>query len=345
MMSKKRLKPIPGMGVPNLGSKRSLRGRNVMITGGAGFIGCHLCDRVMMDRPSKLVIVDNFSLGKMRNIKSLRNRADVKIYRRDARSHKGLEKALEDEQISVIFNMAVIPLPMSLDRPMETVLTNVAITANICELLRRGKFDTLVHCSSSEAYGTALYVPMDEEHPEKPHTPYAASKIASDQVAISYLKTFGLDVAIARPFNTYGPRQIELSYAGVIPLTIERILRGEAPVVYGNGRQTRDYTYVADTVEGIVGVFACREAKGRIVNIASGKEVSIIALIEKIAKIMGYEGGIVHKPPRPGDVLRHKGDISLAKKLFNYVPRTSFDEGLKKTIDWYSREFKSSRTS
>src|SRR5438093_1270668 len=246
MMSKKRLRPITGMGVPNLGSKRSLRGRNVMITGGAGFIGSHLCDRVMMDRPSKLVIVDNFSLGKMRNIKSLRNRADVKVYRQNARRQKGLEKALEDEQISVIFNMAVIPLPMSLDRPMETVLTNVAITANICELLRRGKFDTLVHCSSSEAYGTALYVPMDEEHPEKPHTPYAASKIA---------------------------------------------------------------------------------------------------LIEKIAKIMGYEGEIVHKPPRPGDVLRHKGDISLAKKLFNYVPRTSFDEGLKKTIDWYSREFKSSRTS
>src|SRR2546426_34510 len=195
------------MGVRNLGSKRSLRGRNVMITGGAGFIGSHLCDRVMMDGPSKLVVVDNFSLGKMRNIKSLSNRANVKIYRRDASSHKGLERVLEDEQIGVIFNMAVIPLPMSLDRPMETVLTNVAITANICELLRRGKFDTLVHCSSSEAYGTALYVPMDEDHPEKPHTPYAASKIASDQVAISYLKTFGLDIAIARPFNTYGPRQ------------------------------------------------------------------------------------------------------------------------------------------
>ena len=186
---------------------------------------------------------------------------------------------------------------------------------------------------------------MDEEHPEKPLTPYAASKIASDQVAISYFKTFGLDITIVRPFNAYGPRQNELSYAGVIPLTIGRILRGEAPVVYGTGGQTRDYTYVADTVEGIVGVFACREAKGRIVNIASGKEVSIIALIEKVAKIMGYEGKIVHKPPRPGDVLRHKGDISLARKLFNFVPRTSFDEGLRKTVDWYSRPLKSSRTS
>ena len=185
---------------------------------------------------------------------------------------------------------------------------------------------------------------MDEEHPEKPHTPYAASKIASDQVAISYLKTFGLDIAIARPFNTYGPRQNELSYAGVIPLTIGRILRGEAPVVYGNGRQTRDYTYVADTVEGIVGVFGCGKTKGRIVNIASGKEVRIIALIEKIARIMGYEGAIVHKPPRAGDVLRHKGDISLAKKLFDYVPRTSLDEGLRMTVDWYSHELKSSRT-
>src|SRR3989454_5866953 len=116
------------MGVRNLGSKRSLRGRNVMITGGAGFIGSHLCDRVMMDGPSKLVVVDNFSLGKMRNIKSLSNRANVKIYRRDARSHKGLERVLEDERVGVIFNMAVIPLPMSLDRPIETVLAKLAIS-------------------------------------------------------------------------------------------------------------------------------------------------------------------------------------------------------------------------
>ncbi len=324
-------------------AKRDLAGKSVMVTGGAGFIGSHLSDRVLRENPSRLVIVDDFSLGRMRNIRGLKGRPEVRIHRLDARSYSGLEKIMGEENVDVVFNLAVIPLPMSLELPMETVLTNIATATNLCELLRKAKFDSLVHSSSSEAYGTAIYVPMDEEHPERPLTPYAASKIACDQIAISYFKTFGLDISIARPFNCYGPRQNERSYAGVIPLTIERILRGEPPVLFGDGKQTRDYTYVADTVEGMIGVFACEEARGRIVNIASGREVSIGALISKIAKTMGYEGKVVRRPARPGDVLRHKGDISLARKLFGYSPRTSFDEGLKLTVDWYSHELKSPR--
>ncbi len=315
------------------------------MTGGAGFIGSHLCDRLMRENPSKLVVFDDFSLGKMRNLSSIRDDRRVSVFRRDARSYKELEDAMVDQSIDVVFNLAVIPLPMSLELPMETVMTNIEITTNVCELLRKEKFETLVHCSSSEAYGTALYVPMDEAHPENPLTPYAASKIACDQVAVSFFKTFGLDISVARPFNTYGPRQNEKSYAGVIPLTIQRLLKGEAPMIYGDGKQTRDYSYVADTVEGIVGVFSCLDAKGRVVNIASGKEVSIMTLIKKIVKTMGYTGEIVHKPARPGDVLRHKGDISLARKLFDYAPRTGFDEGLKKTVDWYVRELKSPSAS
>jgi UDP-glucose 4-epimerase len=316
-----------------------------MVTGGAGFIGSHLCDRVIKENPSRLIVVDDFSLGKTRNLRSVIGDSRVKVYRRDARRYASLKSIIEDEKVDVVFNLAVIPLPMSLERPLETVITNVTITANICDLLRKQKFHALVHCSSSEAYGTALYVPMDEEHPEKPLTPYAASKIACDQVAISYFKTFGLDISIARPFNCYGPRQNERSYAGVIPLTIERILRGEPPVIFGDGHQTRDYTYVADTVEGILGVFSCEEATGRLVNIASGKEVSIGVIIAKIAKIMGYEEKIVYKAARPGDVRRHKGDISLARRLFGYSPKTDLDEGLRESIDWYSRELKAASNS
>jgi UDP-glucose 4-epimerase len=325
-----------------LKGKRSLAGRTVMVTGGAGFIGSHLCDRIMQDEPSKLIVLDNFSLGRPRNVASLRKNPKVRIYKRDARSFSAMEAVLRDEGVEIVFNLAVIPLPMSLELPMQTVMTNVAITTNLCELLRQEAFGSLLHCSSSEAYGTALYVPMDEEHPEKPLTPYAASKIACDQVAVSFFKTFGLDIAIARPFNAYGPRQNERSYAGVIPLTIRRILEGATPVIYGDGRQTRDYTYVADTVEGIIGVFECHAARGMIINIASGKEIRIGVLMQKIAKIMGYRGEIVRKPARPGDVLRHKGDVSLARRLFDYAPRTNFDQGLKQTVDWYKHELKSS---
>jgi len=300
-----------------LASQRGLLGKNILVTGGAGFIGSHLCDRVMRDNPSKLVILDDFSLGRMRNLRALKDLSVTRIYRRDASNYKGLEKILQEEKIDLVFNLAVIPLPMSLRRPMETVMTNVAVATNLCELLRKGRYRSLIHCSSSEAYGSALYVPMDEEHPEKPLTPYAASKIACDQVAVSYFKTFGLDIAIARPFNSYGPRQNERSYAGVIPLTIKRILLGREPILYGDGKQTRDYTYVADTVEGILGVAKCRAARGRIVNIASGREITIIALVEKIAEIIGYDGQLVRKPARPGDVRRHKGDISLALSLIH----------------------------
>jgi UDP-glucose 4-epimerase len=176
---------------------------------------------------------------------------------------------------------------------------------------------------------------MDENHPERPLTPYAASKIASDNIAISYRKTFGLDIAIARPFNSYGPRQNELSYAGVIPLTIKRIMNGDAPVIFGDGKQTRDYTFVEDTANGIKDVYESPTTRGRIVNIASGEEVSIKQIIDLIVKEMDYKGEIVYEPARPGDVRRHKGDISLAKKLLRYEPKITFQEGIRRTIAWY----------
>jgi UDP-glucose 4-epimerase len=316
--------------------KRSrLAGKRVLVTGGAGFIGSHLCDLIIKANPAKLVVVDDFSLGKDRNIRQLEGNQNFKVYRRDATKQETMEGILRSERPHVVFNLAVIPLPMSLEFPKETIEINIMITAALCELLRKGMFETLVHCSSSEAYGTALYVPMDENHPEKPLTPYAASKIACDNIAVSYCKTFGLDIAIARPFNSYGPRQNELSYAGVIPLTIMRIMKGKAPVIFGDGKQTRDYTYVEDTANGIRGVYESKAARGRIVNIASGREVSIRHIIEIIVDEMGYKGEIAMKPARVGDVRRHRGDISLAKRMLGYEPRVGFEEGIRRTIAWY----------
>jgi UDP-glucose 4-epimerase len=194
------------------------------VTGGAGFIGSHLCDRIIEEEPSRLIVVDDFSLGKERNVKLLSGKRNARIYRTDAADYPTMDKILERERIEIVFDLAVIPLPKSLELPMETVETNVKLTTTLCELLRKKKFKTLVHCSSSEAYGNALHVPMDESHPQLPLTPYAASKIAGDHIAISYNRAFDLDIAIARPFNTYGPRQNELSYAGVIPRTIMRMM-------------------------------------------------------------------------------------------------------------------------
>jgi UDP-glucose 4-epimerase len=319
-------------------ARRTVKGKRVVVTGGAGFIGSHLCDRIIEEGPARLAIVDNFSLGKERNIRQLLGNKRVAVYREDASVYESMRRVLAKERAEVVFNLAVIPLPMSLELPMQTIETNISITACLCELQRKRAFQTLVHCSSSEAYGTALYVPMDEKHPERPLTPYAASKIACDHIATSYYTTFGGDISIARPFNAYGPRQNDRSYAGVIPVTIKRIMEGEPPVIFGDGEQTRDYTYVEDIVNGILGVFRTEEARGKIINIASGREVTIRHLVETIADLMGFNGEIQYKPPRPGDVLRHRGNISLAKELFGFSPKVDFGEGLKKTVEWYTRE-------
>ncbi len=316
--------------------RRRIAGKTVAVTGGAGFIGSHLCDRLLKKGAARLVIIDNFSLGKERNILQFGDRPAVKVYREDASNYSSMRTILKEHDVDIVFNLAVVPLPKSLEFPKETIDQNIMITSTFCELIREGEYQTLIHCSSSEAYGTALYVPMDEGHPEKPLTPYAASKIASDQIVMSYYKTFGNDVAIARPFNAYGPRQNEESYAAIIPLTIQRILAGEAPVIYGDGLQTRDYTYVGDVADALTKVYESDSTRGKTINIATGTEVRIKDIVQMIVKLTGYKGRVRHGPARPGDVRRHVGDISLAKKLLGYSPQTDFETGLKKTIDWYA---------
>jgi len=322
----------------------SLTNKSILVTGGAGFIGSHLVDRLIDEKPENLVVVDKFYLGedKIRNLSSAKSRfPSLKVYREDAAKMRLMKKNLKNESIEVVFNLAAICLPASLIKPKWTYDTNVAIVSNLCELLRKDYFKTLIHFSSSEAYGDAEQVPMDESHPLKPTTPYGASKIASDHLILSYYKTFDIDVSIVRPFNTYGPRQNEGTYAGVIPLTIRRILRGESPVIYGDGLQTRDYTYVTDVADAAVKVYQAKSTRGKVLNIASAKEISIKDLISKIAKLMNCKKPIIYDKQRPGDVRRFIGSNSLAKKIINYKPKVDFEEGLRRTINWYRNLFTS----
>ena len=316
-----------------------LRNKTIVVTGGAGFIGSHLCDKLMKYCPEKLIIVDDFSLGRERNIENLKGIENVSIQRLDASNYSLMSKLYEKENVDVTFNLAVVPLPASLTKPKECVDTNILITSTLCELLRRRKYGTLIHTSSSEAYGTSVYTrkPMDENHPTFPTTPYAASKLACDHIVISYHKTFSLDVAIVRPFNAYGPRQNEKSYAAVIPITICRILSGKPPIIHGDGLQTRDYTYVEDIAEAIPRFYEVSSTRGRVINVASGREISIKKLIYMIIDLMEYSGDVIYTDPRAGDVRRHLGDISLARKLFGYSPKTDYKTGLKKTIEWYKK--------
>jgi UDP-glucose 4-epimerase len=318
----------------------SLKNKSVLVTGGAGFIGSHLVDRLIKEEPDNLIVVDNFFIGQETNLKEAKeNYPDLKVYNQDASDYKEMSEIARKEGIEVVFNLAVIPLPTSLDKPRWTFEQNVNITLSICELARNAFFKTLIHFSSSEVYGTCECAPMDEKHPLNGLTPYAASKAASDQLIISYCKTYGIDAAIIRPFNIYGPRQNEKSYAGVIPLTIKRILNSEAPVIYGDGKQTRDYLYVTNTANAAIDVYNSQKTRNRVLNIASGREVSIEFLIKMIAKYLDCNKPIVYEQERPGDVRRHIANIYLAEDLIGFKPTVSFEEGMKGTVDWYKEKW------
>jgi len=317
-----------------------LKGKSVMVVSGAGFIGSHIVDAIIRESPSNLVVVDNFFLGKESNLQKAKDDyPNLIVYRNDATDYVILENIIKNNNIEVVFNLAVIPLLSSLTEPLWGFYINIKITANLCELIRKGSYDTLIHFSSSEVYGTTEYAPMNEKHPLNGTTPYAASKTSSDLLILSYCRTFGIDASIIRPFNNYGERQNDRSYAGVIPVVIKRIMNGESPIIYGDGKQSRDYIYVKDTAEASILIYNNESTRKKAVNIASGSEITINTLVKSIMAIMGFDGDIIYKSDRPGDVRRHIANTFQAVDLLGFEPKTSFDVGLKKTVEWYIEYF------
>lgn len=314
----------------------SLAGKSLLVTGGAGFIGSHLVDRLIREAPGNLVVVDNLWLGREANLDQARQAfPGLTFYRVDVRQARTMAAILRREETDIVFDLATIPLPASLVRPKWSARAIYDMAATLCELGRRGLYRTLIHCSSSEVYGTAAYVPMDEAHPLLPRTPYAAAKAAADLLVQSYQHSFGLDATIVRPFNTYGPRQNDQNYAGIIPIVVRRVLAGQPPVIFGDGEQTRDYSFVTDIADGIVRVAMTPAARGGVINLASGEEVTINRLVRTLTTILGYDGPIEYAAPRPGDVRRHLADISRARQLLGYRPQTDLETGLRRTVAWY----------
>jgi len=319
-----------------MGDRPTLAGKSVLVLGGAGFIGSHLVDRLADEGPRRVSVVDNLFLGREENLAAARGRLDdLRFHEQDATDEAALEAIVRADETDIVFNLAVVPLPASLERPLWSVEHNVRLALVPAELLRRGRFETLVHFSSSEAYGSAAYVPMDEAHPPVPSTPYAASKLAGDQIVLSYQHTFGLDAAIIRPFNNFGPRQNAGSYAGIIPIVVNRATSGEPIEIYGDGEQTRDFVFVRDTADAAIAMYREPATRGRIVNVASGREVSVNELVRLLLEAIGADVAVNHVEPRPGDVRRHWASIELAHELIGYEPRTSLRDGLAETVAWY----------
>lgn len=316
---------------------RSISGKTVLVTGGAGFIGSHLVDSLLREGAKHVAVIDNMFVGSESNLADALATGKITLYRDDAEFADSLQYIAGRHTIDIVFNCATKALNYSFINPANAFGTNVTVALNLLELQRAGAFKTLCHFSTSEVYGTAVYEPMDEQHPRNPTTTYAAGKAAADIAVESYVHMFDVDAFIVRPFNNYGPRQNYLGLlAGIIPITAWRILNGEQPELHGDGTQTRDFIMVHDTVDAVVKLFRVLPA-GQSVNISSDNQTSMSDLVDRIADHLNYTGEILRKPARHADVLCHNASNQKVKGLIDYS-LTPFNVGLAQTLEWYVRK-------
>jgi NAD dependent epimerase/dehydratase len=309
--------------------------RSVLITGAGGFIGSHLAERLVQKGSKTRCFVRYTSRNDWGFIDHLppeiKDKMDV--IPGDLRDPEAVHRATEG--VDIVFHLgALISIPYSYIHPRESIETNVLGTLNMLLAAKEHDVRKIIHTSTSEVYGTARYVPIDENHPLQGQSPYAASKIGADKIAESFHRTYGLPIAIIRPFNTYGPRQ---SARAVIPAIITQALT-KNKVLLGALHPTRDYTYVDDVVDAFIKLAETPKSVGEVINIGSNFEISIRELAKKILSLMNKKAKIVSEVkrirPEDSEVERLWCNNTKAKKLLGWKPKTPLEEGLKKTIEW-----------
>lgn len=319
-------------------------GRKVVVTGAGGFIGSHLTEELLRRGADVLAIVRYNSKGSIGQLGMIPSEflERLKIVRAELRELAALRPILEGRQ--VVFNLAAfVGIPYSFLNPQEVIENNILSTLNLLLVAKENGMERFIQASTSEVYGSALKVPTSESHPYQPQSPYSASKIATDNIALSFHYSFGLPVAIVRPFNTYGPRQ---SARAVIPSLISQALKGGV-IKVGTTSTTRDFTYVADTVQGFLQVAESERSLGQALNLGTGREISINDLARLVVKKVGtgarLEFDASRARPDKSEVQRLVADNSKVKELAGWEPTVTLERGLELTIDWIRKhldEFK-----
>jgi len=317
--------------------------KKVLVTGADGFIGSHLVESLVKSghEVRAMVLYNSFDSWGWLDDSPADVRAAIEVVSGDVRDAGFVRNAMRDRE-AVMHLAALIAIPYSYVAPQSYVDVNVTGTLNVVAAARDFSISKVVHTSTSEVYGTAQFVPITEEHPLVGQSPYAASKIGADQLALSFWRSFGVPVAVARPFNTYGPRQ---SARAVIPTVISQVAAGRERIELGALAPTRDFNFVQDTVDGMIAVLESDAALGEVVNLGSGFEISIADLVRLVGEVMGRQIEPVSRDERmrPGksEVERLLADASKAKRLLGWSPRQAGREGLqaglRATAEWFSR--------
>lgn len=303
-----------------------------LVTGGMGFIGSHLV-RSLVVRGDKVRVLDNLSTGHLRNLEGVSN--EVEMINGDLRDESAVARAVEG--IEVIFHEAALAsVPRSVAFPLESHAHCVTGTLMLLNAARQAGVRRVVYAGSSSAYGNLPFSAKREADFPTPLSPYAAAKLAGEFYCQAFFQTYGLETVCLRYFNVFGPRQDPSSpYSAVIPLFIAKLLQGDRPIIYGDGLQSRDFTFVENVVHANLKAATTQGAAGMTFNVGTGRSVSLLVILEHLQRLLGTRISPQMEPPRVGDVRDSLADISQAEKVLGYVPQVDFEEGLRRTVEFY----------
>lgn len=303
-----------------------------LVTGGAGFIGSHLV-HALVERGEKVRVLDNFSTGRRENLEGLEGR--IELIEGDLGDPAVLAKAVQG--IDYIFHQAALPsVARSVEDPLASHAANATGTFNLLLAAKAAKVKRVVYASSSSVYGDSPVLPKEEGMRPEPKSPYAASKLAGEGYCLAFWKAYGLETVSLRYFNVFGPRQDPSSpYAAVIPRFISAMLEGRPPVIFGDGLQSRDFTFVENIIEANLLALTAEEAVGEVINVALGERYTLLTLVECLNRILGSRLAPRFEGPRPGDVRHSQASIEKAERLLGYRPKVGFEEGLRRMVEWF----------
>lgn len=304
-----------------------------LVTGAAGFIGSNLSE-TLLERGYRVRAADNLTTGRRKNLQSFEEQDEFEFHEVDIRDESTMSDLVEG--VDYVFHQGAVPsVPRSVDDPITTTDANCTGTATVLDVAQHADVDTVVVASSSSVYGASEQLPKHEEMAESPESPYALSKYFTEKLALQFSDLYEIDTVALRYFNIFGPRQDPNGeYAAVIPKFIELMLNGEQPVIYGDGEQSRDFTYIDNAIQANV-LAAESDVTGEVFNVGTGGRVTINELVENINQVLGTHIDPIFDEPRPGDVRHSHADISKAKRLLQYDPSTEFKQGLNNTIEFY----------